>query len=77
MSSPSQPGPLDLREFREALQKLPSDQREALILIGASGLSYDEAAKISGCAPETMKSRVDHARKQLGTLLALENNWRH
>ena len=48
-----------------------SDQREALILIGASGLSYDEAAAICGCAPGTMKSRVNRARNRLAEMLAL------
>ena len=33
-------------EFRKALAKLPGDQREALILVGASGFSYEEAANL-------------------------------
>ena len=69
---PSQPSHMDLLDFREALQKLPADQREALVLIGASGLSYDEAAEICGCAPGTMKSRVNRARNRLSELLGLE-----
>ncbi len=73
---PSQPGYMDLLDFREALQKLPADQREALILIGASGLSYDEAAEICGCAPGTMKSRVNRARNRLSELLGLEDSQR-
>jgi len=72
----SQPGHMDLLDFREALQKLPADQREALILIGASGLSYDEAADICGCAPGTMKSRVNRARNRLSELLGLEESQR-
>ena len=71
MTIPSQPSQTDLANFREALQKLPPDQREALILIGASGLSYEEAAKISGCSAGTMKSRVIHARERLSELLGL------
>jgi len=67
----SQPGHMDLLDFREALQKLPADQREALILIGASGMSYDEAAAICNCAPGTMKSRVNRARTRIAELLAL------
>jgi RNA polymerase sigma-70 factor, ECF subfamily len=73
---PSQPGHMDLLDFREALQKLPADQREALILIGASGLSYDEAADICGCAPGTMKSRVNRARNRLSEILGLEDSQR-
>jgi RNA polymerase sigma-70 factor (ECF subfamily) len=72
----SQPSHMDLLDFREALQKLPADQREALVLIGASGLSYDEAAEICNCAPGTMKSRVNRARNRLSELLGLEHSQR-
>src|SRR6201991_18470 len=47
---PSQHGQLDLKDFRGALEQLPEDQREAIILIGASGFSYEEAAEICNCA---------------------------
>ena len=43
---PAQYGSLDLQDFRKALEKLPDDQREAIILVGASGFSYEEAAEI-------------------------------
>jgi RNA polymerase sigma-70 factor (ECF subfamily) len=56
---------LELNELRMALAALPVDQREALILIGAGGLSYDEAAEICDCAVGTMKSRVSRARESL------------
>jgi RNA polymerase sigma-70 factor, ECF subfamily len=52
---------------------LAPDQREALILVGASGLSYEEAAEICGCAVGTIKSRVNRARGRLGELLGLES----
>jgi RNA polymerase sigma-70 factor, ECF subfamily len=68
---PAQSGHMDLLDFRAALFELPSDQREALILIGASGLSYDEAAGICGCAVGTMKSRVNRARNRLAERLSL------
>ncbi len=64
-------GHMDLLDFRAALQRLPPDQREALILVGASGLSYEEAAQICGCAVGTMKSRVNRARNRLGEILSL------
>ena len=54
-----------LADFKKALDTLPDDQREAIILIGASGFSYEEAADICGCAVGTMKSRVSRARSKL------------
>lgn len=68
---PEQLGHMDFEDFRIALQKLPTDQREALILIGAEGFSYEEASVISGCAIGTIKSRVNRARCRLNELLGL------
>jgi RNA polymerase sigma-70 factor (ECF subfamily) len=70
-TAPAQGGHMDLLDFRAALQQLPTDQREALILIGASGLSYEEAAGVCGCAIGTMKSRVNRARVRLAEMLAI------
>ncbi len=70
-TAPTQSGHMDLLDFRAALQQLPGDQREALILIGASGLSYEEAAGICGCAIGTMKSRVNRARSRLADMLSI------
>jgi RNA polymerase sigma-70 factor (ECF subfamily) len=70
-TAPAQSGHMDLLDFRAALQQLPSDQREALILIGASGLSYEEAAGICGAAIGTMKSRVNRARSRLAEMLSI------
>jgi RNA polymerase sigma-70 factor (ECF subfamily) len=70
-TAPAQSGHMDLLDFRAALQLLPGDQREALILIGASGLSYEEAAGICGCAIGTMKSRVNRARSRLADMLSI------
>ena len=67
----SQDAHMDFLDFRQALGKLPLDQREALILIGASGLSYEEAAAVCNCAPGTMKSRVNRARNRLAEMLAV------
>jgi RNA polymerase sigma-70 factor (ECF subfamily) len=72
-TAPAQSGHMDLLDFREALQKLPPDQREALILVGASGLSYEEAATICNCAVGTMKSRVNRARNRLADLLSVRS----
>jgi RNA polymerase sigma-70 factor, ECF subfamily len=68
---PEQPGHLDMEDFRKALDSLPADQREALVLVGAAGFSYEEAAAISGCAVGTIKSRVNRARSKLIELLSV------
>ncbi len=67
---PDQMGKVEFQELRHALTKLPYDQREALILVGASGFSYEEAADICGCAIGTIKSRVNRARTHLASLLS-------
>ena len=73
-SQPEQPGRVEFEEFRAALSKLPDDQREALILVGASGFSYEEAAEICGCAVGTIKSRVNRARTRLSNLLSINTS---
>lgn len=72
-TAPAQNGHMDMLDFREALQRLPTDQREALILIGASGISYEEAASVCGCAVGTMKSRVNRARGKLAEILSINS----
>jgi RNA polymerase sigma-70 factor (ECF subfamily) len=71
-SPPEQPGHMEFEEFRAALAKLPPDQREALVLVGASGFSYEEAAQICGSAVGTIKSRVNRARTRLAELLVID-----
>jgi RNA polymerase sigma-70 factor (ECF subfamily) len=61
--------PLALDELRLAMAMLPDEQREALILVGAGGFAYEEAADICGCAVGTVKSRVSRARKALQGIL--------
>ncbi|MBM3544391.1 MAG: sigma-70 family RNA polymerase sigma factor [Alphaproteobacteria bacterium] len=68
---PEQHGHMDMQDFRAVLTRLPDDQREALILVGAAGFSYEEAADISGCAVGTIKSRVNRARNRLADMLGL------
>jgi RNA polymerase sigma-70 factor (ECF subfamily) len=63
-------GVLELDELRRAMAMLPDDMREALILIGAAGLSYEEAAEICGVAVGTVKSRVSRARDRLARIFA-------
>lgn len=64
-----QEGHMRMRDFNRAFWTLPENQRQALSLVGANGYSYDQAARIAGCASGTMKSRVSRARLQLGGLL--------
>jgi RNA polymerase sigma-70 factor (ECF subfamily) len=54
-----------------ALAKLPQEQREALLLVGAEGLSYEEAAESLGTKVGTIKSRVNRARARLAELMGL------
>jgi RNA polymerase sigma-70 factor (ECF subfamily) len=61
--------PVALDELRQALNTLPEEQREALILVGAGGFAYEEAAEICQCAVGTVKSRVSRARKALQATL--------
>jgi RNA polymerase sigma-70 factor (ECF subfamily) len=60
---------VELNDLRRGLDMLSDDQREAIILIGASGLSYEEAAEICDCAVGTIKSRVSRARKNLEVIM--------
>ena len=64
---------LELDDVRRALALLPDDQREALILVTAGGLSYDEAAHICGCAVGTIKSRVNRGRRALAQILETQD----
>ncbi len=61
--------PIALDELRLAMCMLPDEQREALILVGAGGFAYEEAADICGCAVGTVKSRVSRARRALQGIL--------
>jgi RNA polymerase sigma-70 factor (ECF subfamily) len=64
-SPPTQDWSVALQSLQVALRKLPEEHREALVLVGAAGLSYEEAAEICGCALGTIKSRVNRARARL------------
>jgi RNA polymerase sigma-70 factor (ECF subfamily) len=61
--------PISLDELRLGLGMLPAEQREALVLVGAGGFAYEEAAEICGCAVGTVKSRVSRARRALQLIL--------
>jgi RNA polymerase sigma-70 factor, ECF subfamily len=61
--------PVALDELRQGLAMLPLEQREALVLVGAGGFAYEEAAAICECAVGTVKSRVSRARRALQGIL--------
>ncbi|MEO1280480.1 MAG: sigma-70 family RNA polymerase sigma factor [Pseudomonadota bacterium] len=69
---PRQQGHMDVQDLVKALNQLPDDQREALILIAAEGFSYEQAAAISACAVGTIKSRVNRARARLAEMVDLD-----
>lgn len=69
VASDNPTAPMELLELRAALNKLPDDQREALILVGAGGMAYEEAAQVCQCAVGTIKSRVSRARRALENLM--------
>jgi RNA polymerase sigma-70 factor, ECF subfamily len=72
-TQPDQDAHLQLDEFRDALAQLPYEQREAVVLVGGAGLSYEEAARICRCAVGTMKSRVFRGRARLAELMSLDS----
>ncbi len=67
--SPEQEWRLQYGELLSAMDRLTPDAKEALLLVVASGLSYDEAAEVCGCAVGTLKSRVNRARERLAKLV--------
>jgi RNA polymerase sigma-70 factor (ECF subfamily) len=68
-AQPNQEWTCELTSLKAALDDLPPDHREAIVMVGAAGLSYEEAAEISGCALGTIKSRVNRARNRLARVL--------
>jgi RNA polymerase sigma-70 factor (ECF subfamily) len=66
---PDQEDKLALQDLSTALEKLPQEQREAIILIGAEGMSYEDAAEALGVKVGTIKSRVNRARNRLAELM--------
>jgi RNA polymerase sigma-70 factor (ECF subfamily) len=68
---PEQEGHVDLQDLQRALTCVPPEQREALILVGGAGFSYEEAAAIVGCPVGTVKSRVNRGRLKVAELLGL------
>ncbi|MEQ1712135.1 MAG: sigma-70 family RNA polymerase sigma factor [Hyphomicrobium sp.] len=66
-------GHMDFLDFQKSFNLLPEEQKEALILIGAEGFAYEEAALMCGCAVGTMKSRVNRARAKLSAMMGVDD----
>ena len=71
---PHHDGRLAMADFEKVFAELPVEQREALILVGASGMSYEEAAETCGVAIGTIKSRINRGRARLAELLELNDD---
>lgn len=70
-AAPEQEGSLEFKEFRAALGEIPSKQREALLLVCAAGLSYEDTAIICQTTTGTIKSRINRARSRLAAALSI------
>ena len=70
---PDHDGRMQLADFKKAFETLPDEQREALVLVGAAGFTYEEAAETCGVAIGTIKSRANRGRARLAELLELED----
>lgn len=71
---PHHDGRLAMADFEKVFGQLPVEQREALILVGASGMSYEEAAETCEVAIGTIKSRVNRGRAKLIELLGIRED---
>jgi RNA polymerase sigma-70 factor, ECF subfamily len=71
-AAPEQESRIELEEFRAALARLPLEQREALLLVGAAGFSYEDTAAICQTTTGTIKSRINRARNRLAMLLSID-----
>jgi RNA polymerase sigma-70 factor (ECF subfamily) len=70
---PEQGARLDFSDMQTALARLSAEQREALLLVGAEGVSYEQAAQICGTNLGTIKSRINRARTRLAELMDLSS----
>ncbi|GLO69269.1 RNA polymerase sigma factor [Phaeobacter inhibens] len=71
---PDHDGRLNMRDFNAAFAQLNDEQREALVLVGAGGFSYEEAAETCGVKVGTIKSRVNRGRARLAELMHLDED---
>ena len=71
-TAPKQEEALALRDLEAALQRLPAEQREVLLLVGLEELTYAETAKVLGIPPGTVMSRLSRVRDRMRAILAGE-----
>lgn len=71
-AAPDQEWRLRFAEVLNALPRLPSDNRDALLLVAADGLSYQQAAEVAGCDVDVLRGRVRRARVQLADLTGVD-----
>ncbi len=69
---PSQDDCANLGDLHKAIGKLPLVQHEALLMVGALGMSYTEVAHKNRCAIGTVKSRVNRARQNIARTLGMD-----
>jgi RNA polymerase sigma-70 factor (ECF subfamily) len=67
---------LELRDLRAAIEKLPPEQRQTILLVGLEGMRYDEVAIILGVPVGTIRSRLSRGRDQLRKLMGIEDEAR-
>lgn len=72
VEKPAHDARLAFGEFTRAFSELSPEHREVLVLVGAEGFSYEEAAKMMGVARGTVKSRANRARARLAELMGLD-----
>ncbi|RME95178.1 MAG: sigma-70 family RNA polymerase sigma factor [Alphaproteobacteria bacterium] len=65
---PAQPGQVALNEIAHALERLPEEQRQVLLLVALEGFSYATAAEILDIPLGTLMSRLGRARAALRKL---------
>jgi RNA polymerase sigma-70 factor (ECF subfamily) len=77
VSIPDDEDRIMLKELLAAVANLPLGQRQAIMLVGTEGMTYEEAAQALGCAIGTIQSRVSRARSRLAELLDHDQTDRH
>src|SRR3712207_8183253 len=75
ISIPDQEDRIVVQDLYGALAKLPQEQREAILLVGAEGMSYEETADALGVKAGTINSRVNRARNRLAELMRLAGEY--